>query len=321
MPTTLQLVDLLMTEIRDGAVAPVRQALAKQPVSAKAEKSAAKNAEKPAAPKAKNEPAVKAKNEPKPTAAKPEVGVAKAAAAPQAKAAAARESTPTPPAAAGGGSGLAPTEALYQTDTYLFTATATVIGITPLDGEQWAVMLDATCFHPQGGGQPADVGTITSIEGGDPYVVKGCKKDPAGVVSHQGDAAPTFAVGAKVNLSVEQGPRVKNARVHSAGHLIDVAMTACGVGLKPTKGYHFTPGAYVEYEGKLSAEERDALVPKLQASMDELVAKVIPTVVQSVDASKLDTVCPLNSLPADRSLWVRAPLRCTLAALGCLNGH
>lgn len=35
--------------------------------------------------------------------------------------------------------------------------------------------------------------------------------------------------------------------------------------LRPTKGYHFTPGAYVEYEGdKLDVPERDALLTQLQ---------------------------------------------------------
>ena len=63
-------------------------------------------------------------------------------------------------------------EALYQGDTYLFTN----------EGERsrhratirdtgWVVFLDRTCFHPQGGGQPSDTGTITSIEGGEPFAV------------------------------------------------------------------------------------------------------------------------------------------------------
>lgn len=32
------------------------------------------------------------------------------------------------------------------------------------DGNRQAVILDATIFHPQGGGQPADTGVIVSTE-------------------------------------------------------------------------------------------------------------------------------------------------------------
>ena len=102
---------------------------------------------------------------------------------------------------------------------------------------------------------------------------------------------------------VEPNARVKNARVHSAGHLIDVAMGLSGVELRPTKGYHFTPGAYVEYEGKVDAAAREALVPKLQEAMDALIAQGITTDVKDVDAQKLDEACPPSALPPDRAMW------------------
>ena len=287
---TLPLLDLLITDIKSGSIVVAAKSAAKPPAPPKENTKPAKEPTKPAM------------KPPPPTAAKPEVAKAKAAAA-----VAAANGMPAPsPAAppAGATSGLPATEALYQSDTYLFTATATVLAITPLDGDQGHVVtLDSTCFHPQGGGQPADTGTITSVDGGEPWAVTMCKKDPAGVVAHQGSSAPSFSVGSKVSLVVNEPARVLNARVHSAGHLIDVAMAQAGCTLKATKGYHFTPGAYVEYEGKLEAVERDALVPRLQAALDGLIAQAVPTIVQSVDASQLDTVCPPSALPADRNLW------------------
>ena len=191
---------------------------------------------------------------PVPTAAKPAVAKAKAAAAPQAKnaaeKAASKASEAPAPAPAPSGDALAATESLYQTDTYLFKCEARVLAVVPIEGDKpgWSVMLDRTCFHPQGGGQPADSGTITAIDGGEPFAVSMCKKEAAGVVRHEGvTAAPAFGVGATVRCVVDESPRIKNARVHSAGHLIDVAMTeslaALQVSLRPTKGYHFTPGA------------------------------------------------------------------------------
>ena len=261
-----------------------------------------------------------------PTAAKPDVAKAKAAAAPQAINAAKKKeeaaaSKPAQPPGQTNDLQLPATRALYQTDTYLFTCEATVLAILPPADEKagWVVVLDETCFHPQGGGQPSDTGSID----GTSFAVTMVKKDASGVVRHEGLTQPTFAVGAKVTCVIDDASRVKNSRVHSAGHLIDVAMTKAGMGdrLRPTKGYHFTPGAYVEYDGKLDAAEREALLPKLQANMDELIGERIPTVVQNVDAQKLDTVCPPNALPADKSLWGSGWVRVVcVGGLGCPCG-
>ena len=173
---------------------------------------------------------------PPPTAAKPSVAEAKAAAA---KAAG---NTAAPAAAAPAAAAptnrsedvfgaLPATVALYQTDTRLLTSNATVLAVEPLDGGQgWAVVLDQTIFHPQGGGQPADVGTLEG-ETGAPFAVNIVKKGPTGVVRHEGAsaAAPAFAAGSRVRCAVSEPARLLNARVHSAGHLIDVAMTNCGM--------------------------------------------------------------------------------------------
>jgi len=129
------------------------------------------------------------------------------------------------------------------------------------------------------------------------------KKDPAGIVWHEGASEPPFGKGATVRCDVDEPFRRKNARVHSAGHLIDVAMARSGCTLKPTKGYHFTPGAYVEYEGKLDAAERDALVPKVQAAMDELISAGVPTLVKTVEGPTLGQHCPAGSIPEDPTLW------------------
>ena len=62
--------------------------------------------------------------------------------------------------------------------------------------------------------------------------------------------------------------------MHSAGHVLDVAMALIGhAHLKPTKGYHFPDGAYVEYEmgtPKLTEAEKEALPAQLTTKMSEL---------------------------------------------------
>ena len=59
-----------------------------------------------------------------------------------------------------------------------------------------------------------------------------------------------FEIDSIVDLQIDQIKRKQLARVHSAGHLVDMAMTRAGrPDLVPTKGYHFEQGSYVEYSG------------------------------------------------------------------------
>lgn len=63
-----------------------------------------------------------------------------------------------------------------------------------------------------------------------------------------------------------------NARIHSAGHLLDMAMNRCGqTELKPGKGYHFPSGAYVEYIGNIDNAIKDKLKEDLQKAVNDII--------------------------------------------------
>ncbi|MFN2189253.1 MAG: alanine--tRNA ligase-related protein, partial [Candidatus Promineifilaceae bacterium] len=51
------------------------------------------------------------------------------------------------------------TKLLYLKDSYIRSFTAEVVG-----SEEGAVFLDSTAFYPAGGGQPSDMGTLSSVE-------------------------------------------------------------------------------------------------------------------------------------------------------------
>ncbi len=53
------------------------------------------------------------------------------------------------------------TEHLYRSDAYLRSSEATVSEITPEGG----IILDRTCFYPNGGGQPGDCGSLELEDG------------------------------------------------------------------------------------------------------------------------------------------------------------
>ena len=174
------------------------------------------------------------------------------------------------------------TELLYFDDTFRFECAAAVRSVEPHgdceDGApaRYAIALDKTVAYPAGGGQPSDTGRLVagdnvfSIES----VIAG-KED--GVVRHVGafeQGAAPFTVGAEVTVKVDQDTRVLHARVHSAGHLLDVAMANVGYPssvLTPAKGMHAPDQAYVEYNGKVEGLDKDALIRALDDEMARLI--------------------------------------------------
>lgn len=106
---------------------------------------------------------------------------------------------------------------------------ATVNSCIEDENGQYRVTLAATLFHPQGGGQPADRGTLGGVE-----VLNVMQID--GEVIHFLAAA----VAGEVNIQVDAATRRLHSRLHSAGHLIGNA--AVVLGWRAIKGDH-RPGS------------------------------------------------------------------------------
>ena len=64
------------------------------------------------------------------------------------------------------------TEKLYYQDPYLTAFTARVLSCEK-SKSGWAVVLDRTAFYPEGGGQPADHGTLGAVQVTDVHETKG----------------------------------------------------------------------------------------------------------------------------------------------------
>ncbi len=97
---------------------------------------------------------------------------------------------------------------LAAANPYVTTFDATVASV---DGRE--VTLDRTYFYAEGGGQPADTGTI-----GDVAVTDVRKRD--GVTVHTLETEPTFEAGETVAGHVDEEFRTYAMRAHTASHVV-----------------------------------------------------------------------------------------------------
>lgn len=194
------------------------------------------------------------------------------------------------------------TELIYLTEEHLYESRATVVG-TGSDDRGTYLVLDRTIFYPQGGGQPYDLGTI-SWEDGEVDVVRVGFVDSQVLHYFQGAPPPTQT---QVTLRIDIPRRQLNSKLHTAGHLVDVAMLNCKLDFPPTKGYHFADSPYVEYEGVIPPEDRDRMKDQLNSELARLIAGGSAVHNQIVDSKdKLYELCPFvpDYLPEGKPIRV-----------------
>ncbi len=179
------------------------------------------------------------------------------------------------------------TRLLYLEEMFVLSGPAVVVAVSEDEG-RLVVTLDQTLFYPQGGGQPADFGTIESPRAR--FSVNDVRMRE-GSVRHIGFfESGQFRVGDEVTCRIDGDRRALHSRIHSAGHLIDMAVNALDLPLTPGKGYHFPDGPYVEYAGDLPGIDRELLREQIDAECRRLLA--IPTVT-SVQLLTRDEMAPL----------------------------
>jgi len=92
-------------------------------------------------------------------------------------------------------------------------------------GETGEVVLDATSFYADSGGQVGDVGWLYSADHNSVVAdVLGCKKPVQGVFAHQVVVKQTIAVGDTVDAVVDGAVRAAVMRNHTGTHLLHAAL-------------------------------------------------------------------------------------------------
>lgn len=168
--------------------------------------------------------------------------------------------------------------------------------------DKMVVYLDQTVFYPQGGGQPYDTGVITSPSA--TFAVEAVRYEE-GRVLHTGHfESGSFTPGEMVTCQVDANRRQLNTRLHSGGHVVDMAIHRLGYDWQPLKGFHFPDGSYVEYKGSISDGEREAVPAKLSETIAGILAENITTEIRFVDREELAQFCRYvpEHLPKDKPI-------------------
>lgn len=164
----------------------------------------------------------------------------------------------------------------YLKDSYLFELSKAKLISINSDNDQalFNLIFDKTIFHPQGGGQPSDEGDLIH-ENGKLELVSLSYDREKDIVYHKVNKEKFHELQIKegnfFNMKIDENKRRLYARLHSAGHLLDIAVTALNLPLTPGKGYHFPDSPYVEYNGKLDKNDINSLQEKIEKISNELI--------------------------------------------------
>lgn len=180
------------------------------------------------------------------------------------------------------------TRLVYLEDFTLLKDTATVVNVFS-ENNRDVVLLDRTIFYPQGGGQPYDQGYIENGLG--KFKVEEVRFID-GIVKHIGlFEQGSFQVDDQVTCVVNQERRALHCKLHSGGHVVDMAVTALQLPWTPGKGYHFPDGPYVEYAGSLEGIDKEKLKADLEQLCNKFIADALQTTLIFMSKEEMKNVC------------------------------
>ncbi|KAH8673172.1 alanyl-tRNA synthetase [Ilyonectria robusta] len=171
--------------------------------------------------------------------------------------------------------------------------------------ENHVVVTDRTIFHPQGGGQPSDVGEMTHPSGAT-FTVSSVRMDAIndGQVLHLGQfASPAtiFKNGDEVEQATDVEKRLLYSRFHTAGHVLGAAVRHLLEneieGFDELKASHFPDAASCEFKGSIDGKWKEPI----QKKVDEYIAANLPVEVEWWDEEDFRTR-GLERLIPDRSM-------------------
>lgn len=187
------------------------------------------------------------------------------------------------------------TKLLHMDGFGVVNCDSTVESVTQTDDGRTDVVLDQTCFYARGGGQDWDTGTIGDV------VVEEVRLDEHGVVHHIGTG--DVEVGQKVSCAVDQDRRAMNTRLHSAGHVVDMANSSINPDWIPGRGAHYPHMSFVEYTNAPIDEDTQL---QIQNAIDATLSQNVVNAMQYVSHDELSRLCRHvpDNLPTNKPIRV-----------------
>ena len=153
------------------------------------------------------------------------------------------------------------TQKLYYLDAHQKTFTAAVLSCVP-GKHGYDVVLDRTCFYPEGGGQPGDTGSLSGVRVTDTH-------ERGDEIVHFCDAP--LAVGETVEGAIDYDRRFSFMQLHSGEHILSGIVHRC-FGYENV-GFHMgTDFVTIDFSGMLGPDDLAAV----EAEANEWIWKNIP---------------------------------------------
>ena len=185
------------------------------------------------------------------------------------------------------------TKLLYLEDFNVKACEAQVVSVHTTEDGRIDVVLDQTCFYPRGGGQDWDTGEIKA--GAAEFIVEEVRLDENGDVHHIGSFRDgEVKVDDNVSCQVDHERRVVNTRLHSGGHIIDMAVDVLGLDWVATKGQHYPHLSSVEFEGSWEPERAEELRQAIESKANELIQRGTDNTLKFMPVEEMHTVAGMN---------------------------
>ena len=183
------------------------------------------------------------------------------------------------------------TEKLYYADPFLKTFTATVLDCQP-GKNGFVVTLDRTAFYPEGGGQPADQGTLDGAAVTDVH-------EKNGVVLHNVDRA--VEIGKTVTGAIDWARRFDHMQQHSGEHICSGLI--CGRCHCDNVGFHMgTDMVTIDFNADIPWEE----LLEIEAQANQYIYEDHPIDIQFHRGAELDAIDYRSKKPLEGDVRIVA---------------
>ena len=177
---------------------------------------------------------------------------------------------------------------VYLYDTYSFSDKGAITH-SDRDGRGHFIVLNRTIFYPQGGGQPSDLGCISTANLKIP--INSVRTNDS-EIRHYTDKDYSDFIGKEVTLHIDKDRRILNSKLHTAGHLISNLIESRYPFCTAVKGHHFPGESYVEFRTQPSDAVRQLDLLVLNNKLQELIAQNFAVTNEYITYDEIASKCP-----------------------------